>query len=230
MDKTIKSHFGFDYILKENTIVLGSIKLKIAELDNLDKTIDLLCEALGAESDKDPLCEDYCPYFGAIWPSSLGLSQYLIRHKDELQGKRILELGSGLSIPSFVATKLGAKILATDYHVDVPYFLKFNQELNQTQFEFMRLNWTLGDSKLEKFDWVIGSDVLYESKHPKDIAKALQGFVKPGGRIVLADPGRTYIQKFITEMNELGFKENLCPETVNFSGDKKDIFVFEFFN
>ncbi|MGZ3809956.1 MAG: hypothetical protein ACXVCE_17865, partial [Bacteriovorax sp.] len=59
-------------------------------------------------------------------------------------------------------------------------------------------------------------------------------FLKPGGKIILADPGRAYVQKFITAMNELGYKERFTTQTVLASltsnNKQRDIFIFEFSN
>ena len=42
------------------------------------------------------------------WPSALVLSAYLIQEKQEVCGKRVLELGAGTALVSVVAAMLGA--------------------------------------------------------------------------------------------------------------------------
>jgi 2-polyprenyl-3-methyl-5-hydroxy-6-metoxy-1,4-benzoquinol methylase len=87
-------------------------------------------------------------------------------------------------------------------------------------------------SDLGLFDLVLGSDILYESQHPMQVARALIAFLKPGGKIILSDPGRAYIQKFITSMNECGYVENFTTQTVAAELTPKykqrDIYIFEF--
>lgn len=206
-------------------VEVGAFRLKIETFKSLDQTIDTLCASLDENSTQDPLSEDLCPYFGVVWPAALGLSKYLIRHRDRIKNKEILELGCGLAIPSFVAKAYGANILASDFHGDVETFLKKNQMLNDSYFEYERLNWRESLVVPKKFDIVMGSDVLYESRHPGDVADALIKFVKPGGEILLADPGRSYLQNFVTSMNEKGYKEELEPISVNGS----DIFLLRFY-
>ena len=202
---------------------IGSFELKIETFKDLDKTIDDLCAVIPKDSHLDPLSEDLCPYFGVVWPAAIGLSKELLRRGAQLEGKSVLELGCGLAIPSFVANTFGARILATDFHTDVEPFLKRNQSINNSFFEYQRLNWN-DDSLGMQFDLVIGSDILYESRHPLAVAKALTKFVKPDGEIILADPGRSYLQNFVTSMNQLGFKEELVPYSV----DVNEIFVLKF--
>ena len=206
-------------------IEIGAFKLKIETFKNLDQTIDDLCAGLDEKSSIDPLSEDMCPYFGVVWPSALGLGKYLIRHRELIKDKEILELGCGLAIPSFIAKFYGANILASDFHGDVEGFLKTNQQLNNSFFSYERLNWRDNLKNPKQFDIVMGSDVLYESRHPADVATALLKFVKPGGQVILADPGRSYLQSFVTSMKEFGFKDEL--EAIQI--EKTDIYVMRFY-
>lgn len=206
-------------------IEVGAFQLKIETFKSLDQTIDDLCASLDENSTVDPLAEDMCPYFGVVWPAALALAKYLIRHHEQIKGKEILELGCGLAIPSFVANSYGANILASDFHLDVEIFLKKNQMLNNSYFNYERLNWRENLANPKLFDIVMGSDVLYESRHPGDVAKALLKFVKPGGEIILADPGRPYLQSFINSMNDFGYKEELEPIQV----DKNHIYLLRFY-
>lgn len=211
------------YDKKEINVKIGAFDLKLETFKDLDQTIDDLCASLPQDSKIDPLSEDLCPYFGVVWPSAIALSKELLRLEKVLQDKTLLELGCGLAIPSFVASTLKAKVLATDFHQDVEPFLKANQKLNQISFNYQKLNWNQDDLG-QKFDFVIGSDILYESRHPQAVAKALIKFVKPQGEIILADPGRSYLQQFVTSMNQLGFKEELFPVPV----EQDEIFVLKF--
>jgi 2-polyprenyl-3-methyl-5-hydroxy-6-metoxy-1,4-benzoquinol methylase len=152
------------------------------------------------------------------------------------KSKRVLEIGCGLALPSFLVSKLGGEITATDFHADVPLFLEINQKENNVQFDYLVMNWRdqieRTKNNLGLFDIVIGSDILYESQHPMQVAQALIALLKPGGKIILADPGRAYIQKFITSMNECGYQEHFSTQTVlaNLTpkNKDKDIYIFEF--
>jgi len=71
---------------------------------------------------------------------------------------------------------------------------------------------------------VMGSDILYESKHPREVARGLLRFVKPNGTIILSDPGRTYLQQFVDAMKEESQKEELFPVSVE--GRENFVFLF----
>src|SRR4051812_46485300 len=102
-------------------------KLYVVEaIRDLDEAIDLVCEALSPEEQKDPFAEDLCPYFGILWPSAEALAWYLADHPELVKDKSVLELGCGLGLPSLVAAHLGGAVLATDYHPDVEEYFQRN--------------------------------------------------------------------------------------------------------
>jgi len=226
------SNHGFSYKLKKMKV----LDFEMTTINDLDESIDTLCEFFGEEDQDDSLKEEYCPYFGVLWEAGIGLSQHL--QQLDLKHKKVLEIGCGLALPSFLVTKMGGDIIATDFHADVPLFLEINQKNNQTYFPYRVMNWRneieRTRSDLGLFDLVIGSDILYESQHPMQVAKALIAFLKPGGKILLSDPGRAYVQQFISSMNECGYKEIFTTQVVaaELTPKKKqrDIFIFEFSN
>lgn len=181
---------------------IGDKLFVVEAIRDLDEAIDMLCESLSADEQKDPFAPDLCPYFGIFWQASEALGLYLYDHAHLVKGKTVLELGSGLGFPSLVAAHLGGDVLTTDFHPDVEEYFFRNCEHSQVKAKYQRLNWR--EEGVGKFDVVMGSDILYESQHPLDVAKALLKFVKPGGKILLSDPGRNYLGKFLSAMNESG--------------------------
>lgn len=200
-------------------------KLYVMEaIRDLDEAIDLICDAMTPEEQLDPFAEDLCPYFGILWPSAEALAMYLNDHQNLVKSKTVLELGCGLGLPSLVASHLGGDVLATDFHPDVEEYFLRNCRHSSIQCKYQRLNWREDTTDIGKFDVVIGSDVLYESKHPKEVALGLLRFVKKDGTIILSDPGRSYLQKFLSAMKDEGYDEELSSRTI----DGKEIFIFKY--
>ena len=226
----MKSHFGYIYPTKNMSV----LDLNMTTIRDLDESIDILCAHFGEDDQDQSLAEEHCPYFGVLWEAGIGLSQFLT--PEMCEGKKILEIGCGLALPSFVASRFGADVIATDFHADVPLFLEKNQIDNQVKFQYEEMNWR---SEIERtknnlgtFDLVLASDILYESQHPLQVAQALIAFLNPGGKIILSDPGRAYIQKFVSSMRELGYPEEMQTMRVNAKFTPKqvdrEIFLFEF--
>lgn len=191
---------------------------------DLDEAIDLICEAMTPDEQLDPFAEDLCPYFGVLWPSAEALSQYLADHPKLVKNKTVLELGCGLGLPSMVATHLGGKVLATDFHPDVEEYFQRNCRHSSINCKYQRLNWREDKQDIGTFDVVMGSDVLYESKHPREVAVGLLRFLKPSGTILLTDPGRAYLQQFLTAMKAEGYAEDISTITIS----ENELFVIEY--
>src|SRR3954449_2755650 len=69
------------------------------------------------------------PYWAIPWPSGVKLAEALAE-RDDLGGRRGLELGCGLAIPSIVPARLGASVTATDGATDAVVFAAHNLALN----------------------------------------------------------------------------------------------------
>jgi predicted nicotinamide N-methyase len=195
------------YKTKQQLESIGSVQLNIECLDDLNATIDQVFKVLEGQGNPQAL-EELCPYFGVIWPAARGLSEYLSQlPTSSLLGTQVLELGCGLALPSMVTAKRGAQTLATDFHPEVPKFLEKNILNNQlTHLKYQWVNWEKDAPQLGPFDWVIGSDILYERRYPEPLARTIAKQVKPNGKIILADPGRPYLQGFVDAMKSLGFQ------------------------
>lgn len=203
---------------------LGDKLFVLEVIRDLDEAIDLICAAMTPDEQRDPFAEDLCPYFGILWPAAEALSEYLFQQPELIKGKRVLELGCGLGYPSMVATHLGGEVLATDFHPEALTYYERNCRHSSLPSACERLNWREEGTDLKGFDVVMGSDILYESKHPGEVARGLLKFVRPGGTIILTDPGRSYLQQFMDAMNREGLSETISTISI----DGKENFVLKY--
>jgi predicted nicotinamide N-methyase len=221
---------------------LGGQKFELFRLHNLDQTIDALFESLKSGGEES-LLEELCPYFGKVWPSARGLCEFL--KTQSLVKRSVLEIGCGLALPSIFAAKKGASVFATDFHPDVPWFLKKNIDLNLTppekgRFRYGSFDWRALGAMNSSWDWIMGSDILYERAHFQEVARALDELATPATQVLVADPGRPYLQSFSDEMIRLGwkmkthvFRVNDPPDDSLKAGENssptvKDVFVLHF--
>lgn len=204
---------------------------------DLDAEINRICEnSEKMSSEEVSRALDLSPYFGVVWPSARGLSRYLFEKAALRTGTRVLELGCGLALPSFVAARLGAQVVATDFHPEVRVFIEKNSALNGVTVEYREQDWRDLDLPQERFEVVMASDVLYEKEHPRDLVAGVLRWVEPNGRVFLADPGRIYLQSAVDEFERQGWRGILYPfQVANTQGiaqidraPQKEIFVFEF--
>jgi predicted nicotinamide N-methyase len=173
------------------------------------------------------LLERLCPYFGVIWPSARALALEVLASPP----CRVIEMGCGLAIPSLIAAERGYDALATDFHPQVERFLEFNRAPNRAHgLRYLEWDWQFGTPLSERFEWVMGSDLLYDKELPIPLARTMNRALAPGGRITLTDPGRPYLQRFCDEMvNQLGFTCSTKIVSVPHLPEKmQEIFVLDF--
>lgn len=190
---------------------IGTFPLHIHALKDLDRSLDEICKQYEpSNKEEEELLLALCPYFGVIWPSARALSTFMSERKSQFSKKRGIEVGCGLGLPAILAAKIGAEIQASDFHPDVGAWVEKNAALNGARVSYVGWDWTELQSpppsiQLGSYDFVLASDVLYESRHPEDLAKALARLVHPKGSIYLSDPGRTYLPHALAALEKLGF-------------------------
>lgn len=190
-----------------HTVRIGDIALTIETPPDLDALLD----RAAAEA---PNTVDGIPYYAILWPAAHGLAKALWAERATLNGLRVIELGCGLGLPSVLAARLGAHVLATDFHPDTGAWLQRNAALNHVNVEYARLDWNdflSGERTHDTAALIIGSDLLYEARHIPALACAIDALCAPGGTALISDPGRDTLPLFVTAMERLGWRTLLLP-------------------
>ena len=139
------------------------------------------------------------PYWARPWPSGVGLAGALY-DDPPTPGTTVLELGCGLALPSAMAARAGAQVLATDGHTDAVAFAAHVLALNEVVGEVAHVDWsTHGDALVARgpFDLVLAADVLYTRANAEAATALFPRLVAPGGRLVIADPNRAGAEHFL---------------------------------
>jgi predicted nicotinamide N-methyase len=188
--------------------VFRDATIEIESLEDIDQTIDELFKIYQTEG-RTELFEEMCPYFGMLWPAGRVLAHY-ISERLLPHASRILEIGCGLALPSLYLAKRGLWVEATDVHPDVPLFLEHNRNLNQLGAaesgpHCISLDWRTPLERDRKWDLILASDVLYDKTQPEALLEFFSGALAANGRILIADPGRSYFQGFLDDASKRGF-------------------------
>lgn len=195
-----------DFPTMQVNLAVGSHRLALRVLESFDTAVNTLCDALPTDVSDDRLLAE-CPFFAKVWPSAQAMAAVVERLGAAwLSGRQVLELGCGLALPSLIAARLGAEVLATDYNPGVPGFLTHNLALNGLagRVRYENADWQEGGLELGRFDLILASDVLYTPRHAGQLAALIGRHLAPGGRAVVADPGRAYLQEFWGRLPALG--------------------------
>jgi predicted nicotinamide N-methyase len=148
-------------------------------------------EAESLISEEEFARDEFLPYWAELWPSALALADVVAAR--DVRGLDVLELGCGLGLPSLVAARGGARVLATDWADDALRLLRANAARNGVALETRRLDWR-EPGALGTFDLVLAADVLYERRYVDVLVELLP---RLGGEVLLADPGRPFLRSFL---------------------------------
>ena len=179
--------------MREERIVVAGRELVIARPDDPESLID--------ESRFDE--DEFLPYWADLWPSGIALARHVAEL--DLGGKRVLELGCGLALPSFAAALAGADVLATDWAPEAIELVAVNAAANGLRVSGAVLDWTSQQLSDERFDVVVAADVLYEERNAVPLLRVLGETVAPGGHVLVADPGRRHAATFFGQAQAAGW-------------------------
>jgi predicted nicotinamide N-methyase len=142
------------------------------------------------------------PFWSVLWRSGVALAREL--DGEPLDGVSSVELGCGLALPSIVAARRGANVLATDADDEALELAARNAAENDVAIETAAVEWTAPSELLRRapFDLVLAADVLYERQ---SVALLLSLLPRLGPEAWLADPGRPAAEPFMERAGELGW-------------------------
>jgi predicted nicotinamide N-methyase len=172
-------------------------------VDHVEETIELagrpltLLRPASAEEliDEKAFGEDeFLPYWAELWPSGVALARAV--GELDLRGSRVLELGTGLGLPSLAAAMCGADVLATDWADEAVELLRLNAARNRVELRVERVRWDDPALLLDESPWtlVLCADLLYELRNADQLLELLP---RLGADVLLADPGRPFAKGFL---------------------------------
>lgn len=141
------------------------------------------------------------PYWACVWPAAHGLARHLLCEAP-LSG-RAIELGCGLGLPGLAAAAAGMSVLETDAEPEALELVRRSAEASglADRVACAPLDWDR-PGEVGTFELVIGCEVCYEARFHAPLSALLPRLVAPGGRILLAHPGRKVTEEFVERMHE----------------------------
>jgi predicted nicotinamide N-methyase len=194
--KRLRSHLRGLTELTETLVDIGGVSYHMTHPAVADALID----------EEEFAQDERLPYWAELWPSSVALARHVFR-EEHLAGKRVVELGCGVGLPSVTALGRGAGITATDHYEAALDFARYNALVNlDRELRTRILDWhTPRTHGLGYFDLVLVADVLYEWRNVAALAALIPTLLTPGGEVLLADPRRKNTPEFLGKMQERGF-------------------------
>ena len=187
-----------------------------------------------------------------IWSASLVMARWMAGKATlgRFDDKLVLELGAGCGVPGLALGMYSdaSKVYITDYNPITIRNLKYNIEVNNNRpatesragewlerIKPLAIDWAdEGTWPVEKMDFVIGSDLIYQKSIVPLLKQVVSGLIKEDGSFLYVCPsgGRDGLVEFIDEMKKEGWRcvsEEIAPDLYRSnplrSGDAEDAFL-----
>jgi predicted nicotinamide N-methyase len=209
----------YRYPITEQTVQLTARQLKMA----LVKEPNQLIEALDADDWQRAFC---FPYWAYLWPSSIGLANYL-DGAGSLANRQILEIGCGLGLAGIVGCQQGGAVLFTDYQRDALRFARYNAWRNgcADRATFAQMDWNAPCLK-RKFSRILASDVIYEEKHWQPILSLIQTYLTAEGEAIFSEPSRANAFGFLDLLQPYGLTYQQHVEIICLEGRASRVSIY----
>jgi predicted nicotinamide N-methyase len=171
--------------------------------------------------------KEQLPYGVVLWPAAIALAHEIVARADDFRGKTVLELGAGTGLPGIVAASLGARVVQTDKQEMAMSVCRRNGERNgAAAIEHRLVDWAEWADDA-RYDWIIGSDILYgESMHPH-LRRIFDSALAPGGRILLSDPFRGTSLRLLEAMEGEGWNVSMTKWSIGEEQSPRPIGLFD---
>ena len=217
-------------------------------LDDVAAEEDRLEKVRGRRTDGEYL---RLPYWAELWDSAAGVASFLDVNRSEDGGWRmedgaepasrssvlyppssssassppnVLDLGCGMGLTGTVAAALGARVLFADLETPPLLFARLNSLPWADRVRTRQLDWRT-DRLGERFDLIIGSDVLYERKQWENLEPFWRAHLAPGGTVLLGEPGRPTGKAFPDWITARGWTLRREVQSVPTQPDPIQLFV-----
>lgn len=216
------------------SIQIGDLQIPFTRIADPNRVLDEVAEEedrrekiSGRRQTGDSL---HLPYWAELWDSALGLGQYLVgegaRGKGRGASKKnpsvlapcpsplvpistpsVLDLGCGMGLAGTAAAAMELHVLFVDLEAPALLFAQLNSlaYASRTRTRTRQLNWQK-DRLDEKFDLILGADILYERAQWQFLEPFWRAHLRPGGSVLLGEPGRQTGDLFVNWITQQGWR------------------------
>lgn len=156
----------------------------------------------------------HVPYGLLLWESAVALSRWIAARPGALAGRQVIELGAGVGLAGLVAAACGGIVTQSDHEPAALALCSRNAALNGVAAPAALLaDWRAWPNDA-RYDVVLGADVVYEREVHGVILDLAGRLVAPGGRLVLADPGRPHTLDLLAALEDRGWRGDVTTVPV----------------
>ena len=132
------------------------------------------------------------PFWAFAWSGGQALARYVLDFPDVVQGKSVLDFGTGSGLVAIAAALSGAdEVLAADIDPTAVAAAALNAEINGVQFDITSRDLT-GDLTRD-WDVVLAGDMYYDAGESERSSTWLTELKARGARVLIGDPDRGFL-------------------------------------
>jgi predicted nicotinamide N-methyase len=137
------------------------------------------------------------PYWAFAWAGGQALARYVLDHPDEVREHRVLDLAAGSGLVAIAAARAGAvPVVAADIDPFAEAAAALNSEANGVYADFILYDLLEAPApRGPRYDVILVGDLFYERTTAERVLAFLQRQAAHGTRVLIGDPGRTYLPK-----------------------------------
>jgi predicted nicotinamide N-methyase len=186
------------YDVCTTTLVVAGSSFQVLRVSDTNTLLETINPDLFAVDER-------LPYWADLWASSVDLAAWCLQ-SGKLDGMDVLELGTGLGLAGVAATRAGAFVVMTDYEEDALRFARYNALVNLpgSAPEIRLMDWRAPNDG-RRYHCILGSDIIYERRNFVPLLDVFGKLLKPGGTVLLTDPGRSTAKEFLSLARTAGF-------------------------
>ena len=220
IENKLRSYCQWEY----HEVFTGEERFYLALITNTENLLDRL---ISKGDEHEDVIDEKIPYWADVWPSSIGMGQYILQMGGDWNGQSAIEIGCGLGLAGMAAYKRGMELIMTDYleepldFVKVLWWRNFGENVRT-----IKMDWREPLTELAS-DLVIASDVVYEKQAYEHVLNTFELLIKAGGRGLLSEPQRTYSKAFLPLLEEKGFNSKKIIEQIQYQEEFFEVDVYE---
>lgn len=169
----------------------------------------VLSEAVELETDS---AGDSDPYWCLVWAAAPRTARLILEAKWASDRKlTAIELGCGAGLAGIAAQHAGLDVTFSDYSSPAVDQAISNASANGfANSKGLVLDWN--HPTATQYDYLLGSDILYDKANHAPVLKVLRTMMVPGGEAWIGDMGRYALDGFVTLATKDGWKIDLFDE------------------
>ncbi len=151
------------------------------------------------------------PFWAKVWPSSKAMTTFLQSEISLIQSKRVLEIGSGIGLPSFSIASHVAELIISDYSSEAVELIDRNiTHLSLPHAKSMRIDWNAISDDIHA-DVVLLSDINYNPDDFTPLLSMIQCFIAAGSTVIIATPQRIMTNPFVESIKPFIKRSLIIP-------------------